>query len=164
MRRYLVISIILAGLTVTASAIPLGLSGLSVGIAAGGLTSGYLTAEYSFEISRYVCVGPELGLGFGKSIAIYAGGAGRLYVIPDKHEVFQPHLAFGVGFGHRFEDEDNTRERPAMTGAYITAGPGCDFDIPGSPVSPYLDLGGFFFFGDESDADFKAEIGVRIDL
>ena len=164
MRRYIVSLIIIAGLTTVAYAIPLGISGLSVGIAAGGLTSGYLTAEYNFEISKYVCVGPELGLGFGKSIAIYAGGAGRLYVIPDTHEIFQPHLAFGVGFGHRFEDEDERTIRPAMTGAYITAGPGCDFDIPNSPVSPYIDLGGFFFFGDESDSDFKAEIGIRVDL
>ncbi|MCP4230651.1 MAG: hypothetical protein GY771_10980 [bacterium] len=163
MRRIYLYLIPCLFLTINAAAAPLGLSGLSVSIGGGGLTDGYLAGEYDFEISKYVCVGPEFGLGFGDGMAVYAGGAGRLYIIPDEHDVFQPQITFGAGLGHRFDD-DETLPDEELTGAYIVAAPGCDFDIPKSPVSPYLGLGGFFFFGDESDAAFIAEIGVRIDL
>ncbi len=148
---------------VSASAIPLGINGLTVGVGLGGLTDGYLAAEYDFEISKYVCIGPKFSLGFGDGMAIYAGGAGRLYIIPDDHKVFQPQLSFGAGFGHRFDDDDTFADE-ALTGVYFVAAPGCDFDIPGSPISPYIDVGGLFFFGEESDAAFIAEFGIRIDL
>jgi hypothetical protein len=134
-----------------------------VGIGPGGLTEGYLAAEYDFEISKYVCVGPKFGLGFGDGMAIYAGGAGRLYIIPDEHKVFQPQVSFGAGFGFRFDDGDTLRDE-GLTAGYIVVAPGCDFDIPGSPVSPYVDVGGFFFFGEDSGAEFIAEFGIRIDL
>lgn len=147
----------------SALAAPHGLSGLSVGIGAGGLTDGFIQAEYDFILSRYVCLGPELMLGFGGAGAIYAGAAGRYYVIPDTHPIFQPHLAFGAGVAHRFDKED-TRGDEGTTGVYINLAFGCDFDIPKSPVSPYLDLGGLFFAGEDSDADFKVEVGARFAL
>jgi hypothetical protein len=144
-----------------AAAAPAGLSGPSVGIGGGGLTDGFIQGEYDFTLSRYVCLGPELMLGFG-SIAIYGGVAGRYYVIPDLHPIFQPHLVFGAGAAHRFDDGEGPEDRDnSATAAYIDFAFGCDFDIPQSPVSPYLDLGGLFFIGDPSDADFKIELGVR---
>lgn len=147
----------------SALAAPHGLSGLSVGIGAGGLTDGFIQAEYDFTLSHYVCLGPELMVGFGGPGAIYGGAAGRFYIIPDAHPVFQPNLAFGAGLAHRF-DKGDTRGDEGTTGVYINLAFGCDFDIPRSPVSPYLDLGGLFFVGDGSDADFKAEMGVRFAL
>jgi hypothetical protein len=156
-----VITTLLAICSVSAAiALPSGLSGLSVGIGAGGLTDGFIQGEYDFTLSRYVCLGPELMLGFGGPGAIYGGAAGRFYVIPDLHPIFQPHLAFGLGLAHRF-DKDDTKGDETTTGAYINFAFGCDFDVPRSPVSPYLDLGGLFFVGDGSDADFKAEVGIR---
>jgi len=156
-----VLTTLLAVCSVSAAiALPSGLSGLSVGIGAGGLTEGYVQGEYDFMLSQYVCLGPELMLGFGGGGAIYGGAAGRFYVIPDLHPIFQPHLAFGLGLAHGFDNED-TRGDEGKTGAYINFAFGCDFDIPRSPVSPYLDLGGLFFAGSDSDADFKVEVGVR---
>jgi hypothetical protein len=161
-----ILTTLLAICSVSAAiALPSGLSGLSVGIGAGGLTDGFIQGEYDFTLSRYVCLGPELMLGFGGPGAIYGGAAGRFYVIPDLHPIFQPHLAFGLGLAHRFEEEIKVREetkvKESATGAYINFAFGCDFDVPRSPVSPYLDLGGLFFVGDGSDADFKAEVGIR---
>lgn len=161
-----VLTALLAICSVSAAiALPSGLSGLSVGIGAGGLTDGFIQGEYDFTLSQYVCLGPELMLGFGGPGAIYGGAAGRFYVIPDLHPIFQPHLAFGLGLAHRFEEEIKVREetkvKESATGAYINFAFGCDFDVPRSPVSPYLDLGGLFFVGSDSDADFKVEVGVR---
>jgi len=161
--RVIAVVLALAAAAVPALAAPHGLSGLSVGIGAGGLTDGFIQAEYDFILSRYVCLGPELMLGFGGAGAIYGGAAGRFYVIPDTHPVFQPHMAFGAGLAHRFDKGDTDRDE-GKTGAYINLAFGCDFDIPQSPVSPYLDLGGLFFAGDDSDADFKVEIGARFAL
>ena len=146
----------------SALAAPLGLSGLSVGMGAGGLenTDGYVQGEYDFILSRYVCLGPELALGFGGGGSIQGGVAGRYYVIPDLHPIFQPHLVFGGGLAHHFDDEGHG----SATAAYINLAFGCDFDIPRSPVSPYLHMGGLFYIGSESDADFNAEIGVRFAL
>jgi hypothetical protein len=144
-----------------AGAAPAGLSGFSLGIGGGGLTDGFIQGEYDFPLSRYVCLGPELMLGFG-SVAIYGGAAGRYYVIPDLHPIFQPHLVFGAGVAHRFDDGDGVEDRDhSATAGYLDFAFGCDFDIPRSPVSPYLDLGGLFFIGDPSDADFKIEVGIR---
>ena len=160
MRKGAIASILFLAAAGAAAAAPAGLSGLSVGIGAGGLTDGFIQAEYDFILSRYVCLGPELILGFGGPGAIYGGAAGRFYVIPDEHPVLQPHLAFGAGLAHRFDNEDSRGDQ-STTGAYINLTFGCDFDIPRSPVSPYGDLGGLFFAGDDSDADFKVEIGAR---
>ena len=156
-----VLTTLLAVCSVSAAiALPSGLSGLSVGIGAGGLTEGFIQGEYDFTLSQYVCLGPELMLGFGGGSAIYGGAAGRFYVIPDLHPIFQPHLAFGLGLAHGFDNGD-TKGDEGKTGAYVNFAFGCDFDIPRSPVSPYLDLGGLFFAGEDSDASFKVEIGVR---
>jgi|GEM_PF-2471192 hypothetical protein len=165
MRKRAIIPFIIMAAAGSAGALPSGLSGLSVGIGAGGLTDGFIQGEYDFPVSRYVCLGPELMFGFGGPGALYGGAAGRFYVIPDLHPIFQPHLAFGLGVAHRFEEEIEVREetkvKKSATGAYINFAFGCDFDVPRSPVSPYLDLGGLFFAGTESDADFKVEVGVR---
>lgn len=158
--RNSVMAVMLVLAAASALAAPHGLSGLSVGIGAGGITDGFVQGEYDFILSPYVCLGPELALGFGGGGAIYAGAAGRFYVIPDTHPIFQPHLAFGLGLAHRF-DKDDTKGDETTTGAYINFAFGCDFDIPQSPVSPYLDMGGLFFAGEDSDASFKVEIGVR---
>lgn len=146
-----------------ATASPLGLSGFSAGIGAGGLTDGYIQGEYDFTLSQYICLGPEFILGFGGGGALYAGCAGRFYVIPDFHEIFQPHLAFGVGVAHGFDKED-TNPDEGKTGVYINFAPGCDFDIPKAPISPYVDLGGLFFAGDDTEADFKVEVGARFNI
>lgn len=165
---------VLVGLTCAAAALaaPRGLSGLSVGIGAGGVGDGYIQGEYDFTLSRYVCLGPELALGFGGVTGLYAGAAGRFYVIPDLHPIFQPDIAFGAGLAHAFDgggDAPNphggdTGGGGSWTGAYIRFAFGCDFDIPRSPVSPYLDLGGIFLAGDGSDADFNVEAGIRISM
>lgn len=160
MRNSVIAIALVLGTVVPVLAVPSGLSGLGVGIGAGGLTDGFVQAEYDFILSRYVCLGPELMLGFGGGGAIYGGAAGRFYIIPDTHPIFQPHLAFGVGVAHGFDKED-TRGDEGTTGAYINLAFGCDFDIPRSPVSPYMDMGGLFFAGDESHADFKVEVGAR---
>ncbi len=167
MCKRVIIPFAITAAAAAAVAAPAGLSGLSVGIGAGGLTEGFIQGEYDFTQSQYVCLGPEVMLGFGGPGAIYGGAAGRFYVIPDEHPIFQPHLAFGLGLAHRFDkDEDERRPEEAKgdtsaTGAYINFAFGCDFDIPRSPVSPYLDLGGLFFVGSDSDADLKVEVGVR---
>lgn len=168
MCKRVIIPFAITAAAAAAVAAPAGLSGLSVGIGAGGLTEGFIQGEYDFTQSQYVCLGPEVMLGFGGPGAIYGGAAGRFYVIPDEHPIFQPHLAFGLGLAHRFEKEELTGGpepkvvvKNSATGAYINFAFGCDFDIPRSPVSPYLDLGGLFFVGSDSDADLKVEVGVR---
>jgi hypothetical protein len=163
MRKCVIVLSVIMAAAASALAAPSGLSGLSVGIGAGGLTDGFVQAEYDFLLSRYVCLGPEFMLGFGGGGAIYGGAAGRFYVIPDTHPIFQPHLVFGAGLAHGFDNED-TRGDEGKTGLYIDLAFGCDFDIPKSPVSPYLDLGGLFFAGDDSEASFKVEIGARFAL
>ncbi|NIT35041.1 MAG: hypothetical protein GTN49_00845 [candidate division Zixibacteria bacterium] len=162
MRKCAITLFAITAAAASAGARPLGLSGLSVGIGAGGLTEGFIQGEYDFMLSQYVCLGPELMVGFGGGGAIYGGAAGRFYVIPDLHPIFQPHIAFGLGLAHRFEKEGDRGEGvESATGAYIDFAFGCDFDIPRSPVSPYLDLGGLFFVGSDSDASFKIEVGIR---
>jgi hypothetical protein len=163
MRKSAIALVLLVAAAGTGVALPAGLSGLSFGVGAGGMTDGYIQAEFDFMVSQYVCLGPELGMGFGDGGAIFAGAAGRFYVIPDYNYVAQPHMTFGAGIAHQFENEDSAREEE-RTGGYIAFGAGCDFDIPQSPVTPYLDLGGFFFAGKDSDADFKIEIGVRFNI
>jgi hypothetical protein len=147
-----------------AFALPHGLSGLTFAVGAGGLAEGYVGGEVDFMLSRYVCLGPELALGFGGGRAVYGGAAGRFYVVPDLHDIFQPHLAFGLGAARAFDDEDTKKVDEGETGAYIDFGFGCDVDVPWSPASTYLGAGAAFFAGDETETDFKVEVGVRIGL
>ncbi len=146
--------------TSAAIALPHGLSGLTFGVGAGGLADGYVGGERDFMLSRYVCVGPEFALGFGGGRAFYGGAAARFYAIPGLHDVFQPHLAFGLGAAHAF-DEADTKINEAKTGAYVNFAAGCDFDIPRVSLSPYVDAGVLFFVGEEADTGFKIEVGVR---
>lgn len=150
--------------TSAAIALPHGLSGLTFGVGAGGLADGYVGGERDFMLSRYVCVGPEFALGFGGGRAFYGGAAARFYVIPGLHDVFQPHLAFGLGAAHAFDEDDTPKVNEAKTGAYVNFGVGCDFDIPRVPVSSYVDAGGLFVGGDEANNDFKIEVGVRFSM
>ena len=160
MRKCVIIPFIITAAAGSAAALPSGLSGWSVGIGAGGLTTGYIQGEYDFTLSRYVCLGPEVAIGFGGPGALYGGCAGRYYVIPDLHPVFQPHLAFGAGAALAFDKEETPGDEGGG-GIYLHFAFGCDFDIPRAPISPYLDFGGFFVAGSASDATFKVEIGVR---
>ena len=146
--------------TSAAIALPHGLSSLTFGVGAGGLADGYIGGERNFMLSPYVCIGPEFALGFGGGRAFYGGAAARFYVIPSLHDVFQPHLAFGLGAAHAL-DEDDTKINEAKTGAYVNFAAGCDFDIPRVSVSPYVDAGVLFFVGEEADTGFKVEVGVR---
>jgi len=155
---------LLVVLTATAAgALPNGLSGLTFGIGAGGLTDGFIQGEYDFAMSKFVCLGPELGFCFGDGGGFFAGAAGRLYFIPDENTLAQPHAVFGAGIGRR-DDKDNTDRDEDETGVYMRFGGGCDFDIPRSPVSPYAGLQGLFLISDDSDADFELEIGIRVSL
>ncbi len=149
--------------TSAAIALPQGLSGVTIGVGAGGLADGYFGGELDSMLSRYVCIGPEFALGFGDGRAFYGGGAARVYLIPDLHDVFQPHLAFGLGAAHAFDEED-TKVDEGKTGAYVNVAVGCDFDIPRVPVSSYVDAGGLFFAGGEANSDFKIEVGVRFSM
>ena len=148
-----------------ALAAPRGLSGLCLGIGAGGIGDGYVQGEFDFPVSHSVCLGPELALGFGGWMSGYLGGAGRWYFIPD-NAIFQPGLAFSAGLAHAFDNNSDNHpfgDNSGWTGAYFRAAVGCDFDIPNSPVSPYVDLGGMFLAGDGSDSDLNAELGIRIE-
>ena len=160
MRKSIVTTLFVLAAASAAIAAPRGLSGLSVGIGAGGLTTGYIQGEYDFTLSQYVCLGPEVAIGFGGPGALYGGCAGRYYVIPDLHPIFQPHLAFGAGAAIGFDDDKN-RGDDGGGGIYLHFAFGCDFDIPRAPISPYLDFGGFFVAGSASAATFKVEIGAR---
>jgi len=159
MKKCFAIASVVLATAVAASAAPTGLSGVTLGPGIGGFEDGYIQAEFDFRLSPYVCLGPEIGYGFGGPGVFFAGAAGRLYFIPQMNVIPQPHLAFAGGIAHFFEEEHF--ERSDETGVYFTFAPGCDFEIPGSPVAPYADIGGMFFIGDHSDADFRLEVGIR---
>ena len=65
MRNSAIAAVLVVAAATTATALPAGLSGLSFGVGAGALTDGYIQAEFDFMLSQYVCLGPELGMGFG---------------------------------------------------------------------------------------------------
>jgi tetratricopeptide (TPR) repeat protein len=157
---------ILATLALAASsqavALPNGLSGLTVGIASGGLADGYVHGEVDFLLSRYFCVGPELALAFGGGRALYAGAAGRVYFTPGLSEVLQPHLAFGAGLARDFDEK--VAARGEENGAYVNVALGCDVDVAWAPVSWYADAGGFFLTGEGRENGFKAEVGLRFSI
>ncbi len=165
MRKKVRITATLALAAVPAAfALPHGLSGLTFGVGAGGVAGGYVGGEFDFMLSRYGCLGPEFAFGFGEGRAIYGGAAARFYVIPDLHDIFQPHLALGLGAAHAFDDEDTPKTDEAETGPYVNVAVGCDADIPRTPISSFLDAGAAFFAGGETKTDFKVEVGVRISM
>jgi tetratricopeptide (TPR) repeat protein len=145
-----------------AVALPNGLSGLTVGMASGGLADGYVHSEVDFLLSRYFCVGPEVALAFGGGRALYAGAAGRIYFTPGLSEVLQPHLAFGAGIARDFDKE--AAARGEENGAYANVALGCDVDVAWAPVSWYADAGGLFFTGEGRENGFKAEVGLRFSI
>jgi hypothetical protein len=127
----------------------------------GGFEDGYFQGEFDFRLSPYVCLGPEIGYGFGGPGVFFAGAAGRLYFIPQMDTVPQPHLAFGGGIAQYFSDPDREWHKEDEAGVYFTFAPGCDFEIPQTPIAPYADMGGVFYLGDHSDASFRLEFGIR---
>jgi hypothetical protein len=163
MRKGAITATLVLGAAAAALAVPHGLSGVSFGVGAPGLADVYMVGEIDLRLSDFVCLGWELGMGFGHGGVAFAGAAGRFYVIPHYDYVTQPYMSFGGGIARRFDDKDSAEDEES-TGGYITFGAGTDFDIPDSPVSPYLDLGGHFFAGDESEAAFKIEIGARFNV
>lgn len=148
--------------TSAAIAIPNGLSGLTVGMASGGLADGYVHGEVDFLLSRYFCVGPEVALAFGGGRALYAGAAGRIYFTPGLSEVLQPHLAFGAGIARDFDEK--VAARGEENGAYVNVALGCDVDVAWAPVSWYADVGGLFLTGEGRENGFKAEVGLRFSI
>jgi tetratricopeptide (TPR) repeat protein len=145
-----------------AVALPNGLSGLTVGMASGGLADGYVHGEVGFLLTRWFCVGPEVALAFGGGQALYAGAAGRVYFAPGLNEIFQPHLAFGGGVAHDFDKK--VAARGEENGPYVNAALGCDVDVPWAPLSWYADAGGLFFPGEGRESGFKAEVGLRFSI
>ncbi len=135
---------------------------MTFGFGSGGLANGYVGGELDYMLSRYFCVGPEFAVGFGDDSAVYGGAAGRFYVIPRLHDIFQPHAALAVGVAHGFDRNDTLKVDEARTGLYVNVAGGCDFDIPRVPISSYVDAGSLIFIGTEVEKGFKVEVGVRI--
>ena len=163
MRKGIVLVII-----TTASAawgLPHGIAGPAVGF--GGLLGdmGFIGGELNFAQPPYISWGPEAMLAFGGGVAVFGGAEGRVYIIPNYNYLAQPYFAFGGGFGAKFDDDGGRNEEEAdgdtHIGGYIHFGVGNDFDIPDTPIVPYIDLGGLVFISDDTDALFKIEIGVR---
>lgn len=161
MKKWFVVAAAILVMVAAAGALPSGLSGITLGPGIGGFVDGYIQGEFDFALSPYVCLGPEIGYGFGGAGTFFLGGAGRLYFIPQVNSIAQPHLAFGAGMAHYFDDSEHEWNNENDTGMYFTFAPGCDFEIPHSPVTPYADIGGLFYIGDDSDADFRLEVGIR---
>lgn len=164
MKKTVIITAATLAATSAAIALPHGLSGLTFGLGAGGLADGYAGGELDFMLSPYVCVGPEFALAFGDGSAVYGGAAGRVYIIPGHHNIFQPHVAFGLGVAHAFDKDITPKVDEARTGAYVNVAGGCDFDVPRVPISSYVDAGGLFFLGAEAEKGFKVEVGVRLSV
>ncbi len=168
MRKVIALALTMAAST--AWAIPHGIAGPSVGF--GGLLGdmGFIGGELNFARPPYVSWGPEAMLAFGGGVAVFGGVEGRVYVIPNYNYLAQPYFAFGGGFGAKFDDDgDDQQPEPAEDddthiGGYIHFGVGNDFDIPNTPIVPFIDLGGFVFISDKTDALFKIEIGVRFGM
>lgn len=166
--------IIALALTMAASAawaVPHGIAGPSVGF--GGLLGdmGFIGGELNFASPPYISWGPEAMLAFGGGVAVFGGVEGRVYIIPNYNYLAQPYFAFGGGFGAKFDDDGGDQNQPEPAddndthiGGYIHFGVGNDFDIPNTPIVPFIDLGGFVFISDKTDALFKIEIGVRFGM
>jgi hypothetical protein len=161
MRKSLGTVLLIMGAASVAAALPTGLSGLGVG--GGGLfgdgSAGFVQAEFDFAIPPYASLGPEVGGLFGgRTTALFLGGEGRVYFIPNYNIIIQPHAVFGGGVAIDFEGDTDVA-------GYIQFGGGMDFDVPAAPMAPYFDMGALIGFGGGgSDAAFKLEGGVRFNL
>ena len=139
-----------------------GLSGFTFAGGGGGPSAGYVSGEYSFPLGPYLCLGPELGAGFGNGGAIFFGGAGRFYLNRASASIFQPHLFLGGGFATA-NDEAAAVDR-GDTGGYLHFGGGCDLDIPESPIGPFFNLGAFVFPSREPAVGFIFGAGIRLNV
>jgi hypothetical protein len=142
--------------------LPNGVSGFTFAGGAGGPSDGYVSGEYSFPLGAYLGIGPELGAGFGDGDAIFFGGGGRLYLNRATGSTVQPHLFLSGGLATANE-ETATVDR-GDTGGFIKFGGGCDLDIPGSPVGPFLNLGAFVFPSREPEVRFIFGAGIRLNV
>jgi hypothetical protein len=165
------ITIALVTTAAAAWGIPHGIAGPAVGF--GGLLGdmGFIGGELNFARPPYISWGPEAMLAFGGGVAVFGGAEGRVYIIPNYNYLAQPYFAFGGGFGAKFDDDGGDPKKPEQAddndthiGGYIHFGVGNDFDIPNTPIVPYIDLGGLVFISDKTDALFKIEIGVRFGM
>jgi hypothetical protein len=153
-----------AAVAVVPAAWPLanGLSGCTFAAGRGGPSNSYVSGEYSFPLGPYICLGPELGGGFGDGGAIFFGGAGRLYLNRDTGSAIQPHLFLSGGFATA-NDEGAATDR-ADTGGFLKIGGGCDVDIRQSPIGPFFDLGAFVFPSSERTVGFMFGAGIRLNV
>jgi hypothetical protein len=141
-----------------------GLSGITFAGGYGGPSHGYVGGEYSFPIGLYACLGPELGAGFGNGGALFFGGSGRLYLNSGSTSSFQPHLFLSAGLATANDEGVASGEPRGDTGPFLKAGGGCDIDIPGSPIGPFVDLGAFYFPSREPSVDFIVGAGLRLNV
>jgi len=158
-----------AAVAVVPAAWPLanGLSGVTFTGGVGGPSHGYVSGEYSFPIGLYMCLGPELGAGFGNGGAIFFGGAGRLYLNRGGGSAIQPHLYLSGGLATANDEGATVDPNPtdrADTGGFIKFGAGCDLDIPESPIGPFLNLGAFYFPSREPAVGFIFGAGIRLNV
>lgn len=158
--------VVVAAVAVAASvvtALPRGLSNVGVGF--GGLfgdgSAGFIQAEYDFALPPYVSLGPELGLLFGDGTALNMGAEARVYFIPHYNIMPQPYAVFGGGLLIAFDRGPN--DDTDVLG-YLQFGAGLDLDLAEGPIVPYFSMGGLVAFGDDSDAAFKLEGGLRFDI
>jgi hypothetical protein len=145
-----------------------GLSGFTFAGGYGGPAEGYVSGEYSFPIGLYMCLGPELGAGFGNGGAIFFGGAGRLYLNRFNGSAIQPHLFLGGGLATANYERVKPGEPRGDTSGYFKAGGGCDVDLPESPISPFFNLGAFViplpFPSRETEVGFTVGAGIRLNV
>ena len=145
-RLFILRAAAVAAVAVIPAAWPLanGLSGCTFAGGYGGPSDGYVSGEYSFPIGLYMCLGPELGAGFGNGGALFFGGAGRLYLNRDTASSVQPHLFLSGGLATA-NDEGAVGADRADTSGFVKFGAGCDIDIPDSPLGPFVNVGAFVF-------------------
>jgi len=167
MRKLCAVLGLAAALAAPAFPVPDGLAGPSVGF--GGILGdqGFVGGELDFGAPPSFSWGPEAMLAFGGGVGILGGVAGRFYIIPNYDYLVQPYLPFGGGgFVYFTNDGDDTPHDPGggtetTGGGYLHFGGGTDFDIPETPIVPYIDLGALVYISGDTSAAFKIEIGVR---
>ena len=170
MRKSFPVFVVALALAPAAFALPSGLSGLGVGFGGyfGDLDQAYIGGEFDFALPPYVCIGPEIMLGFGDDVTtLLLGAETRIYFIPNYNFIIQPHAAFGGGFAHLFIG-DRWHGWPTtgedQNGGYIHFGGGMDFEIPRAPVTPYFDMGGLLLIRDNTSGEFDLEGGIRVNV
>lgn len=161
MRKSLCTLILVLGAASVATALPSGLSGITVGFGGhfGDVDQGRVGGGFDFALPPYVSLGPEIMLGFGDDVTLLLVGAEtRIYFIPNYNFIIQPHAFAGGGYLHGFVDNGDDN------GGYVHFGGGMDFEIPRAPMAPYFDLGGLILIAGDTAAEFSIEGGVRFNV